>query len=102
MASDDKLRIAAANRHAVHALETQLARSLDAVDRHPTVPGIGKIDRAVRTYADIVRAVEFLTFEVRCEDFATAFALTHERRGGVLADHQRQVGIVGHTVALVG
>ena len=102
VAIDDKLRLAAARRHAVDALEAELARPLDPVDRHSPVPGIGEIDRAVRAHADVVRAVEFLAFEMRRENFAPAIALANEARCRVLAHDQLEVGVVGHAVAFVG
>ena len=101
-AVDQQLRRAAAGRHAIDALEAELARPLDAVDRHAAVPGVGEIDRAARMHADVVRAVEFLVLEVRGEHVAAAVgALADQRRGGVLADDQIEVGVIGHAVAFV-
>ena len=102
VAIDEKLRLAAARRHAVDALEAELARPFDAVDRHAPVPRIGKIDRAVGTHADIVRTVELFAFEMRSDGLAPAVALAHQRRGRVLADDEPEIGVIGHAVALVG
>ena len=101
VAIDDKLRLAAARRHAVNALEAELARPFDAVNRHSPVPGIGKIDRAVGAHAHVVRAVEFLAFEMRGDDLAPAIALADQARCRVLADDEPEVGVVGHAVAFV-
>src|SRR6266404_5269076 len=53
-------------------------------------------------HADVVRAVEFLVFEVRGEHVATPVgALADQRRRGVLADDQIEVGVIGHAIAFV-
>ena len=70
MAVDHELRLAAAGRHAIDALEAELARPLDAIDRHAAVPGIGEIDRAVGVHAHVVRAVELLALEMRGQHLA--------------------------------
>ncbi len=70
MAVDDKFRRAAAGRNAVDALEAELPRPFDAVDRHAAIPGIAEIDRAARMHADVVRAVELLILEMRGEHLA--------------------------------
>ena len=102
MAVDHELRRAAARRHAIDALEAELARPLDAVDRHAAIPGIAEIDRAVRMHADVVRAVELLVLEMRGDHLAPAVgALADQGRGGVLADDQVELGVVGHAVAFV-
>ena len=101
-AVDEKLRRAAAGRHAVDALEAELARTLDAVDRHAAVPGVGEIDRAVGAHADIVRRIELLPVEMRREHLAPPVRpLAHQARCRVLADDQVQVGVIGHAVVLV-
>src|SRR5205823_1840566 len=91
IAIDQQLRLAATGRNAIHALEAELARPLHPIDRHAPVPGIGKIDRAVGTNADIVGAVELLAFEMRRDDLALPIALADEARCGMLAHDQRKV-----------
>ncbi len=103
IAVDQQLRRAAAGRHAIDALEAELARPFDAVDRHPAVPRIGEIDRAVGLDADVVRRIQLQPVEMRRQDLAPPVgAFAHQRGGGVLADDQVQPGIIGHAVALVG
>ncbi len=97
-----QLRLPAAGRNAIDALEAELPRPLHAIDRHAAIPGIGEIDRAVALHDDIVGAVEFAPLEMRGEHLAAAIgALAHQRRGRVLADDEVQIGIIGHAVALV-
>ena len=103
IAVDQQLRRAAAGRHAIDALEAELARPFDAVDRHPAVPRIGEIDRAVGFDADVVRRIQLQPVEMRRHDLAPPVGpFAHQRGGGVLADDQVQLGIIGHAVALVG
>ena len=102
MAVDHELWRAAAGRDAIDALEAELARPLDAVDRHAAIPGIAEIDRAARMHADIVRAVELLIFEMRGDHLAPSVGpLADQGRGGVLADDQIELGVIGHAVAFV-
>ena len=78
---------APAGRNTVDPLETELPRTLDAEDRHAPIVGIGEINRTVRADADIVGAVELLTFEVRSENFAAPVrSLAHEWGVPGLAD----------------
>ncbi len=100
IALDQELRLGTRN-HAVHALESQLARPLDAVDRHAAVPRIGKIDRPVGPHAHVVRAIQLLAFEVRSQDLAPAVLFAYQARGGVFAHHQAEIGVVGHAVTFV-
>src|SRR5262249_7577650 len=57
MAVDQQFRRATAWRYAVDALETELPRPLNAIDRHAAIPGIAEVDRAAGMDADVVRAV---------------------------------------------
>ena len=103
-ALDQELGLApgAAARDPIDALEAQLPRPFDAVDRHPPVPWIGEVDGTARVDADVVRAVELAALEVRGEDLAAAVAALADQRGGrVLAHDEVEVGIVGQAVALV-
>ena len=53
-------------------------------------------------HADIVRAVELLIFEMRGDHLAPSVGpLADQRRGGVLADDEIELGVVGHAVAFV-
>ena len=102
VAVDDELRFAAARRNAVYALESQLARPLDAEDGHASVPRVREVDRAVRLHDDIVRAVQLQPLEMRGQDLApTVRAFADQARGRVLADDEIQLGIEGHAVAFV-
>ena len=102
MAVDDKFRRSAAGRDAVDALEAELARPLDAIDRHAAIPGIAEIDRAARMHTDIVRAVKLLILEMRGDHLAPSIGtLADQGRGGMLADDQVEFGVIGHAVALV-
>ena len=93
----------AVRRHAEDALPAELARTFDAVVRHPPEPRIGEVDGAVGAHAHVVRAVELLALEVRGQDLALSpRAQAHQARGGVLADDEVQLRVVGHAVALVG
>src|SRR5215204_3933558 len=102
MAVDHEFRLAATGRDAIDALKAELARPLDAVDRHAAVPGIAEIDRAARMHADIVRAVELLILEMRGDHLAPSVRpLADQGRGGVLADNEIEFGVIGHAVAFV-
>src|SRR4029077_19148509 len=84
---DQEFRRATAGRYAIDALESELPRSLDAINRHAPVPGIAEIDRAAGMDADVVRAVELLVVEMRGEHLAPAVrAFANERGGGMFAD----------------
>src|SRR5689334_11819397 len=103
MAVDDEFRRAATRRDAIDSLGAELARPLDAVDRHAAIPGVAEIDRAARMDADVVRAVELLILEMRGDHLAPAVGpLTDQGRGGMLANDQVEFGIIGHAVAFVG
>jgi len=67
---DHQFRHAAAGRNAIDALEAELAWTLDAIDRHSTVPRVGKINGAARMHADVIRTVEFLSLVMRGDDLA--------------------------------
>src|SRR5581483_8377592 len=72
VAIDHELWLTAGPRQPIDTLEAELARPLDAIDRHATVPRIGKIDRAGGMYADIVGAVELLPLEMRSQHLTPA------------------------------
>src|SRR5215468_11279553 len=102
MTIDQQFWRAAAGRHAIDALKAELPRPLDAVDRHAAVPGIAEIDRAAGMDADVVRAVELLVLEMRGEHLAPPVRpFADERGGGMLADDEVQLGVIGHAVAFV-
>ena len=102
IAVDEQQRLSTGRRQAVDALEAELAGTLHAEAGHPSVPGIGKIDRAARMHADIVRAVELLAAEMGGEHLAPPVRpLADQRRGRMLADDQIEVGVIGHAVAFV-
>src|SRR6478609_7572758 len=103
MTIDHEFWRAAAGRDAIDTLETELPRSLDPKDGHAPIPGIAEVDRATGMDADVVRAVELLVLEMRGEHLAPPVRpLANERGGGMLADNQVQLGVIGHAVALVG
>src|SRR5437660_12639981 len=102
MTIDEQFWRATAGRNAINALETELPRPLDAINRHAPVPGIAEIDRAAGMDADVVRAVELLVLEMRGEHLAPPVGpFANERGGGMLADDQVQLRVVGHAVAFV-
>src|SRR5882757_8942788 len=102
MPIDHELWRATAGQNAIDALETELPRPLDAIHRHAPVPGIAEVDRSTGMDTDVVRAVELLTLEMRGEYLAPPVRpFANERRRGMLADDQVQLGVVGHAVALV-
>src|SRR6185312_15494417 len=102
MAIDHEFWWAAARGNAIDALEAELPRPLDTVDRHAAIPGIAEIDRAARMHADVVRAVELLILEMRGDHLAPSVrTLADQGRGGMLADDQVELGIVRHAVAFV-
>src|SRR5439155_8629030 len=102
MAVDDEFWRAAAGRDAIDALKAELARPLDAIDRHAAVPGIAEIDRAARMDADVVRAVELLILVVRSNHLTPSVgALADQGRGGMLADNEIELGVIGHAVAFI-
>src|SRR5690242_11722306 len=102
MAVDHEFRRAATRRDAIDSLEAELARPLDAIDRHAAIPGVAEIDRAARMDADIVRAVELLILEMRGDHLApTVGTLADQGRGGMLADDQIELGVIRHAVAFV-
>src|SRR6478735_6358543 len=103
MTLDQELWRAAAGRHAIDALKTELPRPLDAINRHAPIPGIAEVDRAAGIDADVIRAVEFLVLEVRGDHLAPPVGpFANERGGRMLADDQVQLRVVGHAVAFVG
>jgi hypothetical protein len=102
MAVDEKPRFAVTGHDAINALEAELPRPLDAVDRHASVPGVAEIDRAAGMHANVIGAVEFLSLKMRGQHFAPAIGTLANKRGGrMFADDQVQLGVVGHTVAFV-
>src|SRR5260370_12837880 len=102
MTIDQELWRATAGRNAIDALETELPRPLDAINRHAPIPGIAEIDRAAGMDTDVVRAVELLIVEMRGEHLAAPVRpFANERGRGMLADDQVQVRVVGHAVAFV-
>jgi hypothetical protein len=70
VAVDQELRRSRRRRDAVDALEAELPRPLDAVDRHSAVPGIGEVDRPVGLDADIVWAVSSIPSKCEAEPLA--------------------------------
>src|SRR6476620_26927 len=102
MTIDQEFWRAAAGRNAIDALEAELARSLDAENRHASIPGVAEIDRAAGVDADVVRAVELLVLEMRGDHLAAPVRpFANERRSRVLADNQVELGVIGHAVAFV-
>src|SRR5262249_55891314 len=71
MAIDQKSRLAAARRNAIDALKAELARTLNAIDRHAAIPWIREIDRAGGMHAHVVGTVELLSLEVRRKHLAS-------------------------------
>ena len=103
LAIDDELQIAAVGRHAIDALETKLPRPLDPENRRASIIGIGEIDRAIRTHADVVRAVELLALEMAREHLARSVRLFADEQGRrMLANDEVEIGVIGHAVAFVG
>src|SRR4029077_17565405 len=87
---------------AKHPLPAELAIALDAIARHPAVPGVAEIDRSVRPDADVIGAVELLPLEMRGQHLAVAAGgLSDEGGGGMFADDQVQIGVISHAVAFV-
>src|SRR6185295_14109325 len=61
----------------IDALETELPRPLDTINRHAPVPGIAEVDRTAGMDTDVVRAVEFLVLEMRGEHLAASVRPLH-------------------------
>src|SRR6266480_4180328 len=102
----EELRLAAAaGLEPVDALETKLAVSFDAEDRHAAVPRVAEVDRAVVRHDHVVRTVQLLPLVVGREHLAAAARAVrvhaYERARDVLADEQPALGVVRHAVALV-
>ncbi|MGY2934830.1 putative ferredoxin-like protein [Bradyrhizobium sp. GM6.1] len=101
IAIHDQLRLGAGH-DAIDALETELPRPLDAIDRHAAIPGVREIDRAGGVHADVVGAVELLSPKVRGQHLAPPVRpLADQRRCRVLANDQIKFGVIGHAVAFV-
>src|SRR5256886_1366872 len=102
----EELRLAAAaGLEPVDALETKLALSLDAEDRHAAVPRVAEVDRAVLRHDHVVRTVQLRPLVVGREHLPAAARAVrihaHERARDVLADEQPALGVVRHAVAFV-
>src|SRR5688572_318415 len=97
MTIDKEFCRATCGRNAVDALETELARTLDAKHRHAPIPGIAEVDRTAGVDADVVRAVELLVVEMRGEHLAAPVRpFANERGRRMFADNQIELGVVGH------
>ena len=103
---DEQLRVAAARRDAVDALEVEVLLALDAEAGHAPVGRVGEVDRAVALDHDVVGAVELPALVVGGEHLAPAAPAVgvhaHDRARDVLADDEPPVVVDRHPVALVG
>src|SRR4051812_9737507 len=102
----EQLRLAAAGREPVEALEGEVLLALDAEPGHAPVRRVREVDRAVAFDDDVVGAVELLALEVRRQHLAArprpVGVHPHDRARDVLADDEPAVEVERHAVALVG
>ena len=90
-------------RQTIDPLKTQLCWPWHAEMLHATIGRIGEVNRATVVHNNIVGRIELLALKMRTQDLAHSIRCkTNQRRGGMLADNQVELGIVGHAVALVG